>query len=108
MHGRMLLCALLTTVAACSGRDAEPAAPTTPEDASATADSALDGASAETTAAHDDAPTDTRAPIDTAACPTPVAPDPLHDQRGKCAFAKGARVLDTLGVTPEARAKIPI
>ncbi len=40
-------------------------------------------------------------------CPS-VPSDPLRSQRDACAFAKGATVAETLGVTPEKRAAIPI
>jgi phospholipase C len=40
--------------------------------------------------------------------PSPVADDPLASQRAACAFAAGAKVEDTLGLTAADRAKIPI
>lgn len=41
-------------------------------------------------------------------CPTPPIADPVAKDRAACKFEKGARVADTLGVTPEIRASIPL
>ncbi len=45
---------------------------------------------------------------DGAACSNPVAQDPLAAKRLACSFAKGARVLDTLGLNDAQRAAIPL
>jgi phospholipase C len=41
-------------------------------------------------------------------CPSPLADDPLAAQRQACAFTTGAKVADTLGLTPAARAALPV
>ncbi len=39
---------------------------------------------------------------------TPAVADPLEAKRGTCVFTKGAKVADTLGITPAQRAALPI
>ncbi|MGZ3420934.1 MAG: alkaline phosphatase family protein, partial [Polyangiales bacterium] len=41
-------------------------------------------------------------------CPTPPIADPKVKDRAACTFAKGAKVADTLGITKEDRAAIPL
>jgi phospholipase C len=43
-----------------------------------------------------------------ATCPSAPLPDPHAAERAACAFAGGARVADTLGLSAEARQKLPI
>src|SRR6476646_1703463 len=43
-----------------------------------------------------------------ASCPTAPQPDPHASERAACAFAAGARVVDTLGLTADARKHLPI
>jgi phospholipase C len=43
-----------------------------------------------------------------ATCPSVPAADPLASERAQCMFQTGARVADTLGLDPAARAAIPI
>jgi phospholipase C len=64
---------------------------------------------------YDDAPDggagDLAAPPDLTpppSCPTAPLPDPHRSERAACAFAAGARVADTLGLTADARKHLPL
>jgi phospholipase C len=55
-----------------------------------------------------DAGTDVGSPFSTGVCPTPVAADPRAARRAACTFGRSALPTDTLPLTAEQRAAIPI
>jgi phospholipase C len=112
----------IALLSGCGSSSAEGPSPSSPGDAGAAdsptaPDSALNDAPGSADVAHitDSMPAsdamhvaDSPAGSDASSGCAVTIPDPHAAQRSACAFAAGARTLDTLGITPAVRATIPI